>query len=94
MLAQRAFRFLALSALFLCSPLSFELRAEEPADKPKTLAERAPTPRSVEPPTILEIQQSLDRGLDFLIKSQNKQGWWGSATHTKDLNPIMLFGLL
>ena len=86
MLAQRAFRFLALSALFLCSPLSFELRAEEPADKPKTLAERAPTPRSVEPPTILEIQQSLDRGLDFLIKSQNKQGWWGSATHTKDLN--------
>ena len=33
-----------------------------------------------------EIQASIDRGIAFLLDSQNKNGSWGSATHTKALN--------
>ena len=32
------------------------------------------------------IEKALRRGADFLIADQNKNGSWGSATRTKDLN--------
>jgi hypothetical protein len=32
------------------------------------------------------LQASIDRGVDFLVSAQNKNGSWGSATLTKDLN--------
>lgn len=33
-----------------------------------------------------ELQQAIDRGIDFLLADQNPDGSWGSATRTKDLN--------
>lgn len=33
-----------------------------------------------------EIKKSMQRGIEYLIKSQNKDGSWGSAHKTKDLN--------
>jgi hypothetical protein len=33
-----------------------------------------------------EINTSIQRGVDFLVAHQNKNGSWGSATKTKDLN--------
>ena len=33
-----------------------------------------------------EIDSAIERGLEFLLKSQNKEGSWGSAHRTKDLN--------
>ena len=33
-----------------------------------------------------EIESAIERGIDFLIKDQNVNGSWGSATKTKDLN--------
>ena len=33
-----------------------------------------------------EIQDTLDRGCDFLLKRQNPDGSWGSARQTKGLN--------
>ncbi|MGJ8633401.1 MAG: hypothetical protein ACSHX7_05725 [Luteolibacter sp.] len=39
-----------------------------------------------ETPTIAEIEASISRGVDFLIADQNKNGSWGSATRTKDIN--------
>ena len=37
-------------------------------------------------PTVDEINASITRGVDFLTADQNKNGSWGSATRTKDLN--------
>jgi len=37
-------------------------------------------------PTPAEIEKSMQRGVDFLLQSQNKDGSWGSAQKTKDLN--------
>lgn len=37
-------------------------------------------------PTPAEIEQAISRGVDFLLERQNKDGSWGSARRTKDLN--------
>ena len=36
--------------------------------------------------TLKDIDNSITRGVDFLIADQNENGSWGSATRTKDLN--------
>ena len=48
-------------------------------------ARKAPEPPPP-PPTRAEIEQGLERGVDFLLRRQNEDGSWGSATRTKDLN--------
>ena len=37
-------------------------------------------------PTIQELDHSIQKGVNFLISSQNKNGSWGAATRTKGLN--------
>jgi len=37
-------------------------------------------------PTGAEIEKSIQRGVEFLLQNQNKDGSWGSARKTKDLN--------
>jgi hypothetical protein len=39
-----------------------------------------------EPATPEAIRAAITRGVDFLITDQNKNGSWGSATRTKDIN--------
>jgi hypothetical protein len=53
---------------------------------PSAKADPIPRPKPIKPPTEKEIQQSIRRGVDFLIGYQNKNGSWGSATRTKSLN--------
>jgi hypothetical protein len=43
-------------------------------------------PASLKPLPAGELEASIHRGLDFLLQSQNKDGSWGSAHKTKDLN--------
>jgi len=38
------------------------------------------------PPAPETIEASIGRGIDFLLRTQNKDGSWGSAQNTKDLN--------
>lgn len=40
----------------------------------------------VDAPSPRQIQVAIDRGLQFLIDDQNRNGSWGSATRTKSLN--------
>jgi hypothetical protein len=42
--------------------------------------------RDLPPATPRQIEKSIQRGISFLVKDQNKDGSWGSATRTKDLN--------
>jgi hypothetical protein len=40
----------------------------------------------IEAPTESQIRESMERGIQFLIRDQNPNGSWGSATRTKSLN--------
>ena len=44
------------------------------------LAERGPKPKPVPPPAAGEIERSIGRGVAFLLKRQNRDGSWGSAS--------------
>jgi len=43
---------------------------------------RSPVPSA----NAAQIEKSIERGLAYMLQKQNKDGSWGSATHTKDLN--------
>jgi hypothetical protein len=43
------------------------------------LAETGPRPQPVTAPPVADIDAAVGRGLDFLLKTQNKNGSWGSA---------------
>jgi hypothetical protein len=43
-------------------------------------------PEKLKVPSGPDIEKSITRGIDFLLQDQNKDGSWGSARKTKDLN--------
>src|SRR5690606_12045431 len=45
-----------------------------------------PELEQIDAPSLSTINESIDRGVDFLLEDQNANGSWGSATRTKDLN--------
>ncbi|MGB2821427.1 MAG: prenyltransferase/squalene oxidase repeat-containing protein [Phycisphaerae bacterium] len=45
-----------------------------------------PKPHPIQPPSASEIDKALERGTAFLLATQNKDGSWGSARRTKNLN--------
>ena len=67
--------FLILTLLACCFSLAGkDTKDAEPAQKiPK-------------PATPAQVEQAIQRGVKFLLKDQNKDGSWGSAHRTKDLN--------
>lgn len=53
---------------------------------PNTSPEIPPPRREVPAPSPAQTEKALRRGIDFLLRSQNSDGSWGSARKTKDLN--------
>jgi hypothetical protein len=47
-----------------------------------------PRPKPVKPPSAKSLETSIRRGVDFLLRRQNKDGSWGTARRTKDLNIV------
>ncbi len=64
--------------VFFVLPLS---AGEEKSTPKKTspLAETGPRPQPVSAPPAAEIDSAVNRGIEFLLKTQNKNGAWGSA---------------
>jgi len=58
---------------------------EETAPKPRPL-QPGPRPNPVAPAEPEQIERAIDRGVEFLLARQNKDGSWGSARNTKGLN--------
>jgi hypothetical protein len=58
--------------------------SKEPAPEREPTA--TPKPAPVAPRDRREIESAIDRGIEFLLKDQNKDGSWGSAQRTKGLN--------
>ncbi len=50
------------------------------------LAVQGPKPAPITPPSAAEIHTAIEQGVDFLLDVQIKQGAWGSAHRTKELN--------
>jgi hypothetical protein len=48
-------------------------------EKTSPLAEMGPRPKPVPAPPAADIDAAIGRGIDFLLKNQNKNGYWGSA---------------
>jgi len=48
--------------------------------------ETPPRPKPVPPPAPGAIDSSIKRGVEFLVKDQNKDGSWGTPNRTKNLN--------
>jgi hypothetical protein len=68
---------------FLCG---LPARADDPPPAVAPFAEGAPKPKPITPPKREDIEAAIKRGQAFLLEVQNKDGSWGSATQTKDLN--------
>src|SRR5947207_14375456 len=46
-------------------------------------------PKSPAPVPAAKLEAAIDRGVDFLLTTQNKDGSWGSAEKSKALNLYM-----
>ncbi|MFV1965465.1 MAG: prenyltransferase/squalene oxidase repeat-containing protein [Pirellulaceae bacterium] len=62
------------------------LTAMASADDPDSAASTTPRLPPVAMPAADAIQQSLDRGIAFLLEDQNPNGSWGTPQRTKNLN--------
>jgi len=75
---------LGLCAVLVCSRPAGVI-AEENGSASRWLA-TVPRPEPVSMPPAGDIRQAVERGVQFLLKDQNKDGSWGTPERTKDLN--------
>jgi hypothetical protein len=74
-----------LSVVVLLAAISGGFGADPP-EAPKPAGEPPPRPNPVPTPPAASVQESLRRGIEFLLKDQNKDGSWGTPERTKGLN--------
>lgn len=72
-----------LALAVLCLPALAEDGVPSKALKPATAAVTGPKPKPIVPPAREEIEKSIRRGIEFLLKRQEKDGSWGSANITR-----------
>lgn len=75
-----------LATILLCGLLTTPALSDDGPTATRPLAEQGPKARPVEPPRSEEFDESIRRGVAFLVGDQNANGSWGSVERTKDLN--------
>ena len=86
------YRLLILVLCFVPSFASAEESATETRSKRSGILadpydfSKPPVLPKIDAPTQKQINDSMQRGIDYLIKAQRKSGAWGAATQTKGLN--------
>ena len=78
----------AVTLLVMAPLLAFASDSAAPSKEPVAAkpAVYVPKAKPVAPPTREALERAITRGVDFIVKIQNRSGSWGSATQTKDLN--------
>src|SRR5437868_5207225 len=79
-----ALSLLAAGCLGLCAVAAPPTSAPVPAKEKEAAPDLHPKPPAPVPPE--KLKAAVGRGVAFLLKAQNKDGSWGSAGRTKDLN--------
>lgn len=69
--------------LLALAMLALPAMAEEEPARPPAVAEIGPKPKRVEPPGKGQLDRSIQRGIEFLLGRQNKDGSWGSVNSTR-----------
>lgn len=64
-------------------PAPLKAEAAKYHDVTPTEATTGPKPKPIVPPTTAEIDRSIRRGVEYLLKSQHKDGSWGSANSSR-----------
>ncbi|MHC4561975.1 MAG: prenyltransferase/squalene oxidase repeat-containing protein [Planctomycetota bacterium] len=70
---------LAVGSLIMMALVGGMVPACNPAAERVSLGEVGPTPRPISPPATDDIQSAIDRGIDYLLATQFRDGSWGSA---------------
>lgn len=73
-----------LSSVASAQTVETKIKPAKATKAPRKLT--GPKPEPIEAPAPSQVEQSVRRGVDFLVKDQNKNGSWGSARNTKGLN--------
>jgi len=73
-----------IAVLLLCAPMGAE--DSQSQQQPPALALEGPKPAPVEAPAAAALDDSIRRGVEFLLKRQNPDGSWGSANDPRAFN--------
>jgi len=58
---------------------------DPPVESASSTGDRVPVPPAPEPVDPAELQAAIDRGVQFLLQSQNRDGSWGSANKITEI---------
>jgi hypothetical protein len=80
----------ALAALLLVALTPAWYRAEQPAPADSAKPDPVPAPKAVEAPSPAAVEEAIHRGVAYLLKTQNKDGSWGSPRWSGgvDVDPV------
>jgi hypothetical protein len=81
-----------LTCLTMIALLNGSLFGQDPAVLQATQKASALHPKPPRAVPLEELNAAIERGVEFLLKDQNRNGSWGSAERTKDLNIIAGIG--
>ena len=81
-------RTIVIGALLVFFPLLITgpLAGKEQGETSPTATDKIPRLYPVPAPSAVTLDAAMERGIEFLLRDQNKDGSWGTPERTKGLN--------